>query len=62
MLIGAMMKKIFLFSVIFFGLIAEAIGQRGPTPVFTKKARSAELVERQSVIGSLRAWRTVAVA
>ena len=54
------MKQISISIILLFSVLVQA--QHGPTPVFTKKARSAEIVNRQTVTGSLSAPRISDVA
>lgn len=54
------MKKTVSFTLLLFSAVTFA--QRGPTPVFTKKARTAEIVNRQLVTGSLRSPKVTAIA
>ena len=54
------MKQISISIFLLFSVIAQA--QHGPTPVFTKKARTAEIVNLQKVTGSLSAPKISDVA
>jgi membrane fusion protein (multidrug efflux system) len=51
-----------IFIMILFGFCATALAQHGPTPVFTKKARIAEIVNQQTVTGSLQSAKISIVA
>ncbi|MCM8540832.1 MAG: efflux RND transporter periplasmic adaptor subunit [Lentisphaeraceae bacterium] len=54
------MKQLLVLLLFNFCLVNFA--QRGPTPVFTKKARTAEILNRQLVTGSLRSPKITEVA
>lgn len=47
---------------IIFGFCVTALAQHGPTPVFTKKARTAEVVNKQTVTGNLQSAKISIVA
>lgn len=54
------MKQV--FALLLFNLCFASFAQQGPTPVFTKKARTTEIQNRHLVTGSLRSPKITEVA